>query len=61
MGRTQATNLKKGRKYEEFVGVARENTDFKRLFHRSQSETKASGSGQWLVLSSQTIRDIEEK
>jgi uncharacterized protein (DUF169 family) len=41
MGRTQATNLKKGRKQRGFVNVARENTDFKRLFHRSQSEMRA--------------------
>src|SRR5580765_3868348 len=61
MGRTQATNLKKGRKYEGFVEVARENTDFKRLFHRSQSEIEASGMDRCLVLCSQTIHNIEEK
>jgi hypothetical protein len=32
---TQATNLKKGRKHGGFFRVARENTDSKRVFHRS--------------------------
>jgi hypothetical protein len=32
MGRTQATNLKKGRKHGGFVEVAWKNTDSKRVF-----------------------------
>jgi hypothetical protein len=38
MGRTQGTNLKKGWKHGAFFEVGRENTDSKRLFHRSWSE-----------------------